>query len=32
MGVEYALKMLKGERFPPVIPVETDLVTIDKLK
>jgi ribose transport system substrate-binding protein len=32
MGVEYALKMLKGERFPPVIPVETDLITIDKLK
>jgi ribose transport system substrate-binding protein len=32
LGVEYAVKLLKGERFPPAIPVETDLITADKLK
>lgn len=32
MGVEYALKVLKGETLLPVIPVETDLVTAETLK
>jgi ribose transport system substrate-binding protein len=32
MGVEYAVKLLKGESFPKTIAVETDLITADKLK
>jgi ribose transport system substrate-binding protein len=32
LGVEYALKLLKGETLPPVVPVATDLITADKLK
>jgi len=32
LGVEYALRLLKGESLPPVVPVETDLITADKLK
>jgi ribose transport system substrate-binding protein len=32
MGVEYAVKAIKGEEIPAEIPVETDLVIADNLK
>jgi len=32
MGLEYALKAIRGEAFPPEIPVPTDLITAETLK
>jgi ribose transport system substrate-binding protein len=32
LGVEYALKLFKGESLPPIVPVETDLITLETLK
>jgi ribose transport system substrate-binding protein len=32
LGVEYAIKLMKGEPVPPVVPVQTDLITAADLK